>query len=211
MSQKTIIAILAVVVVVLLGTTIYFATISQNSQPLIATAPKTTQQPSQQIANTPAQQNNTTSPIPSGWLTYKNLGFEISYPSAWIIDKSSESQGVVWLRTKSRQADLDAKKMTRMFDIGIRVYNSVAELPNNEQDKLSFANWISKKADEYGFVERAPITIDGVSGFKGVDNGETYGNYLQFVENKGKIYQIEIEGKATEEEMNIVKSFKFAQ
>lgn len=211
MNQKVIISILAVVVVVLLGTTIYFATISQNSQPPIVTTPKITQQPNQQIDNTPAQQNNTTTPVSNGWLTYKNLGFEISYPSAWIIDKRSESQGVVWLRTKSRQTDLDANKMTRIFDIEIRVYNSATELPNNEQDKFSFANWIIKKADEYGFVERTSIVVDGVSGFKGVGNGETYGNYLQFVENKGKVYQIEIEGKATEEEMNIVKSFKFAQ
>ncbi|OGG92765.1 hypothetical protein A2609_03135 [Candidatus Kaiserbacteria bacterium RIFOXYD1_FULL_47_14] len=147
----------------------------------------------------------------AGWETYKNLGFEISYPTAWIIDKSSESQGVIWLRTKSRQADLDAKKMTRVFDIEIRVYNTVAELPNNEQDKFSFANWIDMKADEYGFVDRTPIMIDGVSGYKGVTGGEVFGDYLQFVENKGKIYEVGINGKATEEEMNIVKSFKFTK
>ncbi len=184
-----------------------------GQQPVSQTQPTTpapvVQQPA---ANPSAQQNsNPTATVPNGWQAYKNLGFEINYPTAWIIDKSSESQGVVWLRTKSRQADLDAKKMTRMFDIEVRIYGTVAELPNNEQDKLSFANWISKKADEYGFVERTPIVVDGINGYKGVGNGETYGNYLQFIENKGKVYQIEIEGKATEEEMNIVKSFKFAQ
>ena len=191
--------------------TIFLAGCGQQS--VSQTQPTTPTPIAQQPAvNPPAQENNSPiTTIPAGWQTYKNVGFEISYPGAWIIDKSSETQGVVWLRTKSRQADLDAKKMTRMFDIKIRTYNTVAELPNNEQDKLSFTNWISKKADEYGFVERAPITIDGVSGYKGVGNGETYGNYLQFVENKGKVYEIEIEGKATEEEMNIVKSFKFDQ
>lgn len=190
MNQKSIIAILAVVVIILFGATVCFATINQNSQSSIVTTPKITQ---------------------NGWLTYKNLGFEISYPNAWIVDKSSETQGVVWLRTKSRQADLDVNKMTRIFDIEIRTYATVAELPNNKQDKLSFANWISKKATEYGFVELTPIVVDGVNGYKGVGDGETYGNYLQFVENKGKVYQINIEGKATEEKMNIVKSFKFAQ
>ncbi|HLN19063.1 MAG TPA: hypothetical protein VK255_02745, partial [Patescibacteria group bacterium] len=119
----------------------------------------------------PAQQNNNpATTIPAGWQTYKNLGFEISYPSAWILDKDGESQGVIWLRTKSRQKDLDAEKMTRMFDIEIRVYNSAFELPNNEQDKLSFENWISQKANDYGFVKRTPIVVDGVRGYKGEGN-----------------------------------------
>lgn len=166
----------------------------------------------QQTANDTIQQNDDqTTNVPSDWLTYKNLGFEISYPNTWIIDKSYESEGVIWFRTKNRQADLDAKKMARVFDVEVRVYNNATELPNNEQDKLSFVGWINQKADEYGFVERLPIVIDGVSGYKGVASGETYGNYLQFVEDDGKIYQIEIEGTATEEKMNIVDSFGFAK
>ena len=166
----------------------------------------------QQTADDTVQQNNgQTTNVTSDLLAYKNLGFEISYPKTWIIDKSYESEGVIWLRTKNRQADLDAKKMTRVFDIEIRVYNNADELPNNEQDKFSFEDWINKKADEYGFVERSTIIIDGVKGYKGVASGETYGDYLQFVENKGKMYQIEIEGTATEEKMNIVNSFRFAK
>lgn len=166
----------------------------------------------QQIADNSVQQNeNQSTGVTSDYLVYKNLGFEVSYPNTWIIDKSYEPKGVILLKTKDRQADLDADKMVRAFDVKISVYNNVSELPNNAQDKLSFAEWISQKADTYGFVERSPIIIDGVSGYKGVSNGMIYGNYMQFVENKGKIYQIEIEGISTEEKMSIVNSFRFAE
>ena len=166
----------------------------------------------QQIADNNFRQNEgQATNVPSDWLIYKNLGFEISYPNTWIIDKSYESKGTIWLKTKNRQADLDADKIVRGFDVEIKIYSNVAELPNNKQNKFSFEDWVSKKADEYGFVERSIIVVDGIRGYKGVSDGMTYGNYLQFVENKGKIYQIEIEGTATEEKKNIVNSFRFAE
>ena len=52
MNQKAIIAILGVVTVILVGTTIYFATINKTSQPTTP-APKVAQQPAQPI---PSQQ-----------------------------------------------------------------------------------------------------------------------------------------------------------
>jgi hypothetical protein len=146
------------------------------------------------------------------WEKYvnKDLSFEISHPSSWIIDEKYKSEGLIWLRTESRQEDLDNKeKPIRVFDVEVKIYNAVDELPNNEQDKLSFEGWINKKADGYGFIERSPSIVDGMNGYTGVTNGETYGNYLQLVNNKNKIYEISIEGIATKEKMAIVKSFKF--
>ena len=89
MNQKAVIAILGVVVVILLGTTVYFATISNVSQP-VAPGPKVAQQP----APTTTKQQSvvqpttpTTQPVPAiaDWKNYKNdkYGFELTFPSTW--------------------------------------------------------------------------------------------------------------------------------
>lgn len=149
------------------------------------------------------------------WQKYKDLGFEISYPGAWIIDKSLELEGIVWFRTKSRQADLDAGKSTKGFDVGVKVYNTVAELPNNQQEKLSFTNWISKQEAESPCPAGwTPIKSNGINWYEGSGNCEIAGgSYSRIAEKNGKIYEIEIEGegKLTDEQMSIMESFKFTQ
>ena len=60
MNQKSIIAVLGVVVVILIGTTVYFATINKPTE-TVAPAPKVTQQPAQPI---PTQQQATSNPAP---------------------------------------------------------------------------------------------------------------------------------------------------
>ena len=61
MNQKSIIAILGVVIVILIGTTVYFATINKTSQP-VAPSPKVAQQPvpapAQKQSNQPVTQEN---------------------------------------------------------------------------------------------------------------------------------------------------------
>lgn len=71
MNQKTIIAILGVVAVILAGTTIYFATISNVSQPTPAP-----------VAKQPVQSNTNIAP---DWKIYKNdkYGFELTFPDTW--------------------------------------------------------------------------------------------------------------------------------
>lgn len=88
MNQKTIIAILGTVVIVLLGTTVYFATLNKSNES-IASAPKVVQQPAptpatqQQSAvqpSTPAQVNET-----ANWKVFrsKQEGFTLKYPNDW--------------------------------------------------------------------------------------------------------------------------------
>jgi len=82
MNQKNLVAILGVAVVILLGTTIYFATISNVSQPAPAPVVKQPTTPAP-VAQTPAQ------PIPASetanWQTYANTksAFSISVPKEW--------------------------------------------------------------------------------------------------------------------------------
>jgi len=54
MNQKSIGAVLGVVVVILIGTTVYFATINNASQP-VSSDPKVTQQPTSAHATQPTQ------------------------------------------------------------------------------------------------------------------------------------------------------------
>ncbi len=85
MNQKTIITILIAVGIVLFGTTIYFATIKQDNQLPAVVTPQATQQPPQQIANTPIQQNDNNSITNSANTIYSNqeYGFQITLTNNW--------------------------------------------------------------------------------------------------------------------------------
>ena len=146
---------------------------------------------------------------PLDWVEYRGNGFRIGYPKGWILDRDALSQGIVWLRTAGRQADLDAEQTDRMFDVAVTVYADRSQLPDNDQAQLTFPEWIREKADAYGFTERTPVVIDGAPGYQGIGNGEVADDFLQFVEHDGKIYEIEVDGQPTEEEMKIVESFRF--
>ena len=86
MNQKTIIAILGVTVFILLGTTVYFATISKSNQQS-ATTQKTTQElvptPTSEAQITPTTQTNEVALV--DWKIYHNdkFGFEMKYPKEW--------------------------------------------------------------------------------------------------------------------------------
>ncbi|NCO05056.1 MAG: hypothetical protein GW939_02815 [Candidatus Magasanikbacteria bacterium] len=78
MNQKKLITILGIAVVILLGTTIYFATFSTVSQPAPATV-------AQQPVTTQPEQNNTVNTVPSDWKTYSDqkYGYQFQYPNDW--------------------------------------------------------------------------------------------------------------------------------
>lgn len=73
MNQKSLIAVLGVVIVVLIGTTVYFATINNTSQPVVQSQPVTT------------PQSATSAVVPAGWKTYvsKPFNVSISLPNDW--------------------------------------------------------------------------------------------------------------------------------
>lgn len=88
MTQKNIIAVLGVAVVILIGTAIYFTTINKASQS-VTPAPKVAQQPVPTPAPTAqpalATQPNTPASVPADWITYtsKTFNASISLPSDW--------------------------------------------------------------------------------------------------------------------------------
>ncbi|MDO8260894.1 MAG: hypothetical protein Q7T50_05380 [Candidatus Magasanikbacteria bacterium] len=144
-----------------------------------------------------------------GLSTYTNMknDFKIDFPDDYILDLEYESEDTIYLRTQGRQSSLDQEKMIRVFDVMIRVFDSFEKLPNNKEDKLAFEDWINQKSETYGFVEKKPILVDGIEGYSGISNGMIQGNYMQFFEYSGKIYEIENEGSGVQGD--IIKSFRF--
>lgn len=84
MNQKTVIKILSGVVIVLLGTTIYFITTDKASQPVIPT-PKVIEQPATATQPTKSQPVKPDTEVLSDWKTYKNdmYTFELMFPDTW--------------------------------------------------------------------------------------------------------------------------------
>jgi len=81
MNQKSIIVILGVVIIILISTTVYFATINKASQ-LVAPA-----------ANVVQQVDETTN-----WQTHKDEknSYEIKYPKNWFVDNKNSKQEITY-------------------------------------------------------------------------------------------------------------------
>jgi len=88
MNQKSLVAILGVVVIILLGTTIYFATISNVSQPVPMPVAK---QPTVPVTQPPA---TPPAPATSALATYTNTkyGIEFQYPKNLNVSESTDTQ-----------------------------------------------------------------------------------------------------------------------
>jgi hypothetical protein len=98
------------------------------------------------------------------------------------------------------------------MDIGIKVYTSASDLPNNSVKKLSFEDWIEQAADSYGFIQRKSITLDGVVGYQGLGSGDGV-SYIVFVQNGSNIYKLETGDTQTptQTEQTIINSFTFTE
>lgn len=138
------------------------------------------------------------------------MKYSIKYPTDWLLDTQSIKDNFLYLLTKDRKQNLDAGKIVRVFDVSVKVYQSVSELPNNQTKKLSFENWIKQEADGFGFIQRKSIVVDGVSGYQGVGSGDGE-SYLIFVQKGNLIYQIETGDTTTPTatEQKVINSFKF--
>lgn len=176
----------------------------------------TQNQISNNLSNSLPSTNNTVGDTDSNnintdtYLTYTNeaYGFSIQYPKNWFWDATYA--GNLFLTSPGRQKDVDAGKMVRVCDICLKAYKLSAELPNNQDSKSSFEDWISQLSGNYGFINREPITIDGVSGYQGLGVGDGE-SYLVFVKNDNFIYEISTgdTNTPTKIEQTIIDSIKF--
>lgn len=171
MNQKNIIAILGVVVVILIGTTAYFATINNASQPAVP-AQKVVQQPMSDPV--PANQQPT---LPSsdktiGWNTYTNkrYGYTISYPKNWFVD-TTYSEDAITQRGDPNDADFiggdtNWSNYKDSFDLGNTPKDiQTVFLMIFKQDKAKTLDEFLK-IENFDFTKKEAVQINGVAGVR---------------------------------------------
>lgn len=113
MNQKTVIAILGVVVIILISTTVYFATVNKASQP-VAPASKVAQQPTSTPTPTVQQPTQLATPNNQSYIEVKELGFKIPVSSEMaqkityaigFKDKFNDFSNQAYFSTKELNAD----------------------------------------------------------------------------------------------------------
>ena len=159
--------------------------------------------------------NTNTAIDTSDWLTYENeeYGYSIKYPSDWLFNSEFIDNGDLYILTPERQAKMDAGKMVRIFDVLVKVYRSISELPNNSKKQLSFDDWINQKTLDYCFnFDPTMITIDNKQGYQGKCSGESV-TYHAYIQNKGYVYSLATGDTATPDstEQAIINSFLFTE
>jgi len=159
MNQKSVVVILGVVAIVLIGTTVYFATINKAIQP-VAPAPKVVQQP---VPAPTVQQPAQSAPVDetASWQTYKNdkFGYEVKYPQNW---NYKVENNLACFRENGKKYNIEESDQC-----GI----SISETTNLDTKRLSAQDWAKQKKEKGG----ATITEMKIAGFNAIQSQDYLG------------------------------------
>lgn len=181
MNQKTIIVILGVIVVILLGTTIYFAKINNSNQTVFT-------QPNKDV--------------PAEWKTYENkeYGFMLKYPNKWTVSNRDINTygGILNLAFRSLENQkLIDQAQTEIDEGGFNPGAGDAYYFNNNIEIAIF----NKKP----IVDNDPVDIIIGETTLGGEKATEYwmggygSNYGLVVENNGIFFKFEFKGCGTDE------------
>ena len=185
--------LLVVVIAALAGAVGYFTFIKKSE--LIA------QQPLPTITNET-----------SNWKTYKNdqYGFELKYPSTWIIDVSGVSMGRIYFVSPEREISNRNVSETSV-DLYIQYYSKLDDFGAANLDEL-FKKFVVESKDKTAKLQVSYPDMLEVSGEKAVGVGTMayVGNYSIYTLHNDHAYAIIFGGpKLTEIGKQILSTFKF--
>jgi hypothetical protein len=186
MNQKSLIAVLGVVVIILIGTTVYFATINKAIFP-VAPAPKVVQQQSA-TTPTPAEQPTQPSPVIQG-IVYSNTqyGFQLTFSDNWkgytATNLSKEAlDGCV------ANINFNIPKWDGVFGIKICTKVQWAKLQKDAEYMANTQNLILGENNTYVYIFGQGTMLAG--GSDGVTNDAELAAQLKAVESIRKTFKI---------------------
>lgn len=156
---------------------------------------------------------------------YRNAryGFSLTYPTVdWIVDETSDpltegSNVQVKLISKKTQEKLrETGGYSATADIFVKVFDSVADLPDNETNKQNLRDWIAQKFSERWFYSVEEITFAGSPAFTTLSGSIDAGDPGIYVEHNEKIYLIQEERVNEDDPQNkknekVIQMFQFTE
>jgi hypothetical protein len=163
MNQKTLISVLAVLVLILGGTTIYFLTAQKSVAPVVQT-------PVPVSKTVPVVQDET-----AGWKTYTNskYGYAVKYNNDWVFTEFPEADGA---KFALKNATATEPRDNKAHDIVISL------MPRAMMDqKIPFADYVKiagiqeiQNYESLASIEKI-TTKSGLTGYKATWNVQTMG------------------------------------
>jgi hypothetical protein len=150
--------------------------------------------------------------VDSGWETSEHGLYQISYPKGW---SWGIDGGQVDVTSPTRIQEINNSMPVRQFNVSVYVFggNYAYARPFEDvgRENLGLEEWISTAADDFGFLDRTEVVVDGVKGYRGV--GAAFGDHIWMFEKDGVIYTITVDNAQDdlEDSIKIVESFRFNQ
>lgn len=211
MNQKTLVGVLAVLVLILGGTTIYFLTAQKSVTPVVPTPAPVSKTVPVPEKTSPVVQNTPAVPVAqdeiAGWKTYTSstYNYSVQYPSSWTI--------------KDAALDVESKgKFIAFLDKGTEKARITTDLISNDMNGNKMT--LSALADGVSPTDKTTITkkenvlIGGKSGIKeyvSISDPKSEG-FWYFMENGNYYYTIISREAIPSKEFNqILSTFKFTK
>ncbi len=138
----------------------------------------------------------------------KEMGFTLSYPAKWQLNDQSSTQAVVYFISPERQERMKANPRgggLRIFDVMVRVYNSVSDLPYNTEKK-ALGEWLQTQKITANDGLKSGVSFAGVSAYEWTE--PKLGSRIIMFEKNNKIYRLETGEQPTSADESILDSFK---
>jgi len=138
------------------------------------------------------------------WKNYTNseMKYSLKYPEDWVLEENSTSQ--LSLYSQSRFKIKSESEVPIQTNITVKIFSSLADLPNNLEKNLDLENWVKEQA---GSSPVSKIMVDGSVGYEII---LPYPTRVIYSQKDNLIYSIfDSSAGQSAAQKQIVDSFKF--